>query len=180
MYKQGYKNNFKDVLTILTWIFPACEDPFCGGLFFPLYSSVRPLFPPLGWHFYSCDLIQSIGKGSKIYFSHGTRVISFVYSQFNQNNYTNDLWTHYLIYFIRLSGSYQLHGQIIYTCFWLEHFSTELCLRRKHRMNRSKVNIYHSNCTLYQLACFYVNALHGQQKLLVTFTVKPCRREEEL
>lgn len=39
----------------------------------------------------------------------GQRSASFVCTQSDQNNYTNDLWTHYLIFFIRLSGSFELH-----------------------------------------------------------------------
>lgn len=56
----------------------------------------------------------------------GQRSASFVCTQSDQNNYTNDLWTHYLIYFIRLSGSFELHGQIISTCLWLGYFCNEL------------------------------------------------------
>lgn len=37
----------------------------------------------------------------------GQRSASFVCTRFHRNNYTNDLWTHYLIYLIRLSGCFE-------------------------------------------------------------------------
>lgn len=69
----------------------------------------------------------------------GQRSASFVCAQSDQNNYTNDLWTHYLIYFIRLSGSFGPQGQIISTCLWLGYFCNELHLRKMQRIERSKV-----------------------------------------
>lgn len=106
----------------------------------------------------------------------GQRSASFVCAQSNQNNYTNDLWTHYLIYFIRLSGSFELHGQIISARLWLGYFCNELD-RRKNAENkkvRSHLTAHVSRPTLPRAIALHLYILAEiiplcQQELLVTF-----------
>lgn len=104
----------------------------------------------------------------------GQRSASFVCTRSDQNNYTNDLWTHYLIYFIRLSGSFELQGQIISTCLWLGYHN-ELYLKKMHPIKRSKVIQQHISVSLHPSQLPYFTCTHieilprCQQELLVTF-----------
>lgn len=106
----------------------------------------------------------------------GQRSAIFVCIRSDQNNYTNDLWTHYLIYFIRLSGSFELQDQIISTSLWLGYYN-ELYLNKRQQIKRSKVIRQRiSQSTAHPVGLLFFHALtlkswklDFQQELLVTF-----------
>lgn len=92
----------------------------------------------------------------------GQRSTAFICTQFRQNNYTNDLSAHYLIYFIRLSGFSKLRGQMISPHLWLSCFCNELYLRKMQSAERSKVIWQHISVSLQPPSialCLYIFSL---------------------
>ncbi len=82
----------------------------------------------------------------------GQRSASFICTQFDQNNYANDLWTHYLIYFIRLSGSFELHNlHWLLTGLLLQFTSSE-----KNKKVRSHLKAYQPDYILPRLPCIRI------------------------